>query len=157
MHAGRCGPKFVTCERLGPFTGRSTDIGVVLDLMIHDLDLLLALVPSPVRAVQALGLSVLGGHEDVAQARLVFENGCVANLSASRVSAGAGAAHAGVGGRRASPAWTSPAVPSPLPSRAQTGEPRWQVLELDRNQGDQLTGTSPRSSSTASAAGTGRG
>ncbi|HKI31321.1 MAG TPA: Gfo/Idh/MocA family oxidoreductase [Gemmataceae bacterium] len=80
-------PRFVTCERLGSFTGRSSDIGAVLDLMIHDLDLLLALVRSPVRDVQALGLSVLGGHEDVAAARLVFENGCVANLSASRVSA----------------------------------------------------------------------
>jgi predicted dehydrogenase len=80
-------PKYVTCRRLGSFTGRSTDIGAVLDLMIHDLDLLLALVKSPVRDVQALGLSVLGGHEDVAQARLVFENGCVADLTASRVSA----------------------------------------------------------------------
>jgi predicted dehydrogenase len=80
-------PKFVSCERLGSFTGRSTDIGAVLDLMIHDLDLLLALVPCPVRSVEALGMSVLGGHEDVAHARVVFENGCVANLSASRVSA----------------------------------------------------------------------
>jgi predicted dehydrogenase len=80
-------PKFITCERLGSFTGRSTDIGAVLDLMIHDLDLLLALVRSPVRDVQAVGLSVLGGHEDVAQAHVVFENGCVATVSASRVSA----------------------------------------------------------------------
>jgi predicted dehydrogenase len=80
-------PKFVNCERLGSFTGRSTDIGAVLDLMIHDLDLLLALVRSPVREVKALGLSVLGGHEDVAQARLVFETGCVAHLSVSRVNA----------------------------------------------------------------------
>jgi predicted dehydrogenase len=80
-------PKFITCERLGSFSGRSTDIGAVLDLMIHDLDLLLALVPAPVRSVEALGLSVLGDHEDVAHARVVFENGCVANLSASRVSA----------------------------------------------------------------------
>ena len=80
-------PKFVNCERLGSFTGRSTDIGAVLDLMIHDLDLLLALVRSPVRDVQALGMSVLCGHEDVAQARVVFENGCVAQLSVSRVSA----------------------------------------------------------------------
>ena len=93
-------PKFVTCERLGSFTGRSTDIGVVLDLMIHDLDLLLALVRSPVRDVQALGLSVLGGHEDVAQARVVFDNGCVANLSVSRVECGPAAAHAGVAARR---------------------------------------------------------
>jgi predicted dehydrogenase len=80
-------PKFVTCERLGSFTGRSTDIGAVLDLMIHDLDLLLTLVRAPVSRVEALGLSVLGGHEDVAHARVVFEDGCVANLSASRVSA----------------------------------------------------------------------
>jgi predicted dehydrogenase len=80
-------PRFVACERLGSFSGRSTDIGAVLDLMIHDLDLLLALVPGPVRSVEALGMSVLGGHEDVAHARVVFENGCVANLSASRVSA----------------------------------------------------------------------
>jgi predicted dehydrogenase len=80
-------PKFVTCERFGAFTGRSTDIGAVLDLMIHDLDLLLALVQSPVQRVEALGLSLLGGHEDVAHARLVFENGCVASLSASRASA----------------------------------------------------------------------
>jgi predicted dehydrogenase len=80
-------PKFVACERLGSFTGRSTDIGAVLDLMIHDLDLLLALVRSPVRDAQALGLSVLGGNEDVAQARVVFEDGCVAHLSVSRVSA----------------------------------------------------------------------
>jgi predicted dehydrogenase len=79
-------PKFVTCERIGPFSGRSTDIGVVLDLMIHDLDLLLALVKSPVRSVEAVGVAVLGGHEDIANARIVFENGCVANVSASRVS-----------------------------------------------------------------------
>jgi predicted dehydrogenase len=79
-------PKFVTCERLGSFTGRSTDVGAVLDLMIHDIDLLLALVASPVKRVEALGLSVLGGHEDVAHARVVFEGGCVADLSASRVS-----------------------------------------------------------------------
>ncbi len=79
-------PRFVRCERLGPFTGRSTDIGVVLDLMIHDLDLLLTLVPSPVRTVEALGVSIFGGHEDVANARLHFANGCVADLTASRAS-----------------------------------------------------------------------
>jgi predicted dehydrogenase len=78
-------PKFVTCERYSGFSGRSTDIGVVLDLMVHDLDLLLNLVRSPVRSVEALGVAVLGGQEDMAQARLIFENGCVANLSASRV------------------------------------------------------------------------
>lgn len=79
--------KFVECERLGPFSGRSTDIGVVLDLMIHDLDLLLALVGAPVRAVEALGVTIFGRHEDVANARLVFTNGCVAAVSASRASA----------------------------------------------------------------------
>jgi predicted dehydrogenase len=77
-------PKLVRCERLGPFTGRSTDIGVVLDLMIHDLDLLLALVQAPVRWVDALGISVFGGHEDIASARVHFANGCVAELIASR-------------------------------------------------------------------------
>jgi predicted dehydrogenase len=79
-------PKFIEATRASGFTFRSTDIGVVLDLMIHDLDLILAMVRSPVRKVEALGVSVLGGHEDVANARLEFENGCVANLNASRVS-----------------------------------------------------------------------
>jgi predicted dehydrogenase len=79
-------PRYVEAVRASGFTGRSTDIGVVYDLMIHDIDLLLALVASPVRSVSALGLAILGRREDVAQARLEFENGCVANLSASRVS-----------------------------------------------------------------------
>ena len=79
-------PKYISCERLGGFTGRSTDVGVVLDLMIHDLDLVLTLVRSPVRSVEALGVAVLGGHEDVAQARVTFTCGCVAHLSASRVN-----------------------------------------------------------------------
>lgn len=78
-------PKFISCERLGSFTGRSTDVGVVLDLMIHDLDLVLALVRSPVRSVEALGVAVLGGNEDLAQARVTFACGCVAQLTASRV------------------------------------------------------------------------
>jgi predicted dehydrogenase len=80
-------PKYVNCERLGGYTGRSTDVGAVLDLMIHDIDLLLALVRRPVQQVDAFGLSVLGGHEDIARARLLFEDGCVADLSASRVAA----------------------------------------------------------------------
>ncbi len=80
------GPKYVEAVRAGGFTFRSTDIGVVLDLMIHDLDLLLFLVRSPVRKVDALGLSILGGHEDVANARIEFQSGCVATVSASRVS-----------------------------------------------------------------------
>jgi predicted dehydrogenase len=79
-------PKFVECERLGAFTGRSFDVGVVLDLMIHDLDILLALVRTPVRSVEALGIAVFGGQEDVANARLTFEDGCIANVNASRAS-----------------------------------------------------------------------
>lgn len=79
-------PKFIECERLGPFTGRSTDIGVVLDLMIHDLDILLTLVAAPVVRVEALGVAVFGGHEDVANARLTFANGCIANVTACRAS-----------------------------------------------------------------------
>jgi predicted dehydrogenase len=78
-------PKLFTCERYSGFSGRSTDIGVVLDMMIHDLDLVLSLVRAPVRTVDALGVSVLGGHEDLAQARVTFADGCVANFSASRV------------------------------------------------------------------------
>jgi predicted dehydrogenase len=79
-------PRLIEATRAGGYTFRSTDIGVVLDLMIHDLDLALHFANSPVRRVQALGISVLGDHEDVAQARLEFANGCVANLSASRIS-----------------------------------------------------------------------
>jgi predicted dehydrogenase len=82
----RLQPKFVACQRLGSFTGRSTDIGVVMDLMIHDLDLLLALVRSPLVEVQAVGISVFGRHEDVGHAWLRFANGCVATVSASRAS-----------------------------------------------------------------------
>ncbi len=79
-------PKYVECQRIGPFTGRSTDIGAVLDLMIHDIDLLLTLVQAPVSAVEAIGAAIFGGHEDVVNARLRFGNGCVASLTASRVS-----------------------------------------------------------------------
>ena len=79
-------PKYIEAVRCGPFTGRSTDIGVVLDLMIHDLDLILAVVQSEVVAVESLGAAVFGPNEDWAQARLVFECGSVAHLRASRVS-----------------------------------------------------------------------
>jgi predicted dehydrogenase len=78
-------PRYLRCERCGGFSGRSTDVGVVLDLMIHDLDLVRVLVQSPAAKVEALGIAVLGGHEDVAQARVVFANGCIADFSASRV------------------------------------------------------------------------
>ena len=79
-------PKYIEAVRASGFTFRSTDVGVVLDLMIHDIDLVLSMVRSPLRKVDALGVSVVGGHEDVANARLEFECGCVATLSASRVS-----------------------------------------------------------------------
>jgi len=78
-------PKYIRAERLAPFTFRSTDIGVVLDLMIHDLDLVLSIVPSPLRAVEAFGMSLMGPNEDIVQARLSFQNGCIADLTASRV------------------------------------------------------------------------
>jgi predicted dehydrogenase len=79
-------PKFIAATRTSGYTFRSTDIGVVLDVMIHDLDIVLALAKSPVVDVQALGLSVLGGHEDLATVWMRFASGCVAQLSASRVS-----------------------------------------------------------------------
>ncbi len=79
-------PRYVEADRLGTYTFRSTDIGVVHDLMIHDLDLLLSLVKAPVKSVAAVGVSVFGKLEDVANARIEFEDGCVANLTASRAS-----------------------------------------------------------------------
>ena len=79
-------PQFIEVHRLSPFPARSTDIGVVLDLMIHDLDIVLAFVQSPVVAVEGVGLPVLSESEDIANARLRFANGCVANVTASRVS-----------------------------------------------------------------------
>ena len=79
-------PRFIETHRLSPYPARSTDIGVVLDLMIHDLDIVLAFVKSPVTSVDAVGIPVLSKSEDIANARLRFANGCVANLTASRVS-----------------------------------------------------------------------
>jgi predicted dehydrogenase len=79
-------PRFIEAHRLSPYPGRSLDIGVVLDLMIHDLDVVLAFVQEPVVAVDAVGIPVLSASEDIANARLRFANGCVANLTASRVS-----------------------------------------------------------------------
>lgn len=154
-------PKYIECERLGPFTGRSADIGVVLDLMIHDLDLLLALVGAPVRSVEALGVTIFGRHEDVANARLIFANGCVATVTASRASNTP---------RRQMRVWAPEGYASldfakraltliqPSETLRRHGlDPRsldpgtlgrlkddlfgrhLQVLELDRNEGDQLT------------------
>jgi predicted dehydrogenase len=79
-------PKYIEATRASGYTFRSTDIGAVLDIMIHDLDIVLALANSTVSGVQAMGISVLGGHEDMATARLTFASGCVAQLTASRVS-----------------------------------------------------------------------
>jgi len=79
-------PKYLTAERLSIYTFRSTDIGVVHDLMIHDLDLVLDMVRSPIRSVSAVGVSLFGDHEDVANARLEFQDGTIANLTASRAS-----------------------------------------------------------------------
>jgi len=79
-------PLFIECHRLSPFRFRSADVGVVFDLMIHDLDIVQCLVAAPLARVEAVGVPVICKHEDIANARLVFENGCVANLTASRVS-----------------------------------------------------------------------
>ncbi len=86
LESARIRPRYITAERSGTYTFRSTDIGVVLDLMIHDIDLILSLVPSPVVSVEALGVSVFGRNEDIANARIKFEDGCVADLTASRAS-----------------------------------------------------------------------
>lgn len=79
-------PKFLSGERMAMYTFRSTDVGVVFDLMIHDIDLVLSLVDSPVKSVSAVGVALFGDHEDVADARIEFENGAVATLAASRAS-----------------------------------------------------------------------
>jgi predicted dehydrogenase len=79
-------PRFIEAHRLSPFRFRSSDIDVVMDLMIHDLDIVLHLNPSPLKRVDAVGMSLLFGKEDISNARLEFEDGCVANLTASRIS-----------------------------------------------------------------------
>ena len=79
-------PRFLEVTRLSPYPNRSMDIGVVLDVMIHDLEILLHLVRSPVISVDAVGIAVLSKGEDIANVRIRFENGCVANLTASRIS-----------------------------------------------------------------------
>lgn len=79
-------PRFVESQRISPYTFRSTDVGVVLDIMIHDIDIILSMVDSPLRSIAAVGVNVLGDHEDIANVRLQFEDGCVANLTASRLA-----------------------------------------------------------------------
>ena len=79
-------PRFMEVNRISPMTFRSLDIGVVMDMMIHDLDIVLSLAQSEIAKVDATGVPVLGQHEDVVNARIVFESGCVANLTASRLA-----------------------------------------------------------------------
>jgi predicted dehydrogenase len=79
-------PRFIEAHRLSPYPGRSTDISVVMDLMIHDLEIILHLVSSPVQSVDAVGIPVLSKSEDIANVRIRFENGCVANITTSRIS-----------------------------------------------------------------------
>jgi predicted dehydrogenase len=79
-------PKFVECHRLAPFVERGTDVDVVFDLMIHDIDVIASLVRSPVKQVEAVGVPVLTDKPDIANARITFANGCIANVTSSRVS-----------------------------------------------------------------------
>lgn len=79
-------PRFIECQRMGPFSKRISDVGVVSDLMIHDIDIVLSIVRSPIHRIDAVGIPVLTDNEDIANAHIVFENGCIANLTASRIS-----------------------------------------------------------------------
>lgn len=79
-------PKFVECQRLGPFHKRVQDVGVVLDLMIHDIDIVLGLIKQDVVNIEAVGLSTISDYEDVANVRLTFEDGTIADITASRVT-----------------------------------------------------------------------
>ncbi|MCG2712571.1 MAG: Gfo/Idh/MocA family oxidoreductase [Candidatus Omnitrophica bacterium] len=79
-------PKFIECHRLSPYPKRGTDVSVILDLMIHDIDIVLSLVKSPLLQTHAIGVNVLSPNEDIASVRLIFKNGTVCNLTASRVS-----------------------------------------------------------------------
>ena len=79
-------PRYITTERLAPFNLRGTEVGVVLDLMIHDIGMVLQLVKSPIQRIDSVGVHVVSHSEDIANARILFENGCVANLNTSRVS-----------------------------------------------------------------------
>lgn len=79
-------PMFIETHRLAEFNPRGTDVPVVLDLMIHDIDIILSVVPSEVKEIHASGIAVISSSPDIANARIVFENGCVANLTASRIS-----------------------------------------------------------------------
>ena len=79
-------PRYIETHRLAPYTARGTDVPVVLDLMIHDLDVIISLVKSPVKSVNASGVSIMTDSVDIANARITFENGCVANITSSRIA-----------------------------------------------------------------------
>jgi predicted dehydrogenase len=97
-HSERCNPvvqamkrldiqaKFIESNRISPYPFRSMDIDVVLDVMIHDIDIILSLAASPIKKIDAVGLNVIGDQEDICNARIVFENGCIANVTASRLA-----------------------------------------------------------------------
>ncbi len=79
-------PKFIEAVRISPYPFRSTDVGVVLDVMIHDIDIILSLARSKIKKVEAVGVAVIDEKEDICNARIVFENGCIANVTASRLA-----------------------------------------------------------------------
>jgi len=79
-------PIFIDCSRMGPYVGRNTDVGVVLDLMIHDIDIVMSIVRDKVVKINAFGYPVFSREEDIANAQLLFSNGCIANLTASRIT-----------------------------------------------------------------------
>jgi len=79
-------PKFIEATRISPYPFRSTDVGVVLDVMIHDIDIILSLAASEIKKIDAVGVSVIDEQEDICNARIVFENGCIANITASRLA-----------------------------------------------------------------------
>ncbi|MCX6090067.1 MAG: Gfo/Idh/MocA family oxidoreductase [Candidatus Atribacteria bacterium] len=79
-------PVFIDCYRMGPYVNRNTDVGVVLDLMIHDIDIVMSIAKSKVIKISAFGYPVFSCQEDIANSQIVFENGCIANLTASRIT-----------------------------------------------------------------------
>ncbi len=79
-------PRFIEANRISPYPFRSTDVGVVLDVMIHDIDIILSLAASKIKRIDAVGVNVIGDNEDICNARIVFENGCIANVTASRLA-----------------------------------------------------------------------
>ena len=79
-------PRFIEANRVSPYPFRSMDVGVVLDVMIHDIDIILSLAASKIKKVDAVGVSVVEDKEDICNARIVFENGCIANITASRLA-----------------------------------------------------------------------